>query len=88
MNQDELAYALFALNALVFCGATVSAFFSHDADEKLECSARNLPNTSVLRVAGLNVYDVLRHEKLLLTKPAVAAIEARLGSAPAGGAAS
>ena len=59
-----------------------------EADEKLERSARNLPNTSVLRVAGLNVYDVLRHEKLLLTKPAVAAIEARLGDAPAGGATS
>ena len=35
-GQDELAFALFALNALVFCGAMVSAFFSHDADEKLD----------------------------------------------------
>jgi large subunit ribosomal protein L4 len=59
-----------------------------EADEKLERSARNLPNASVLRVAGLNVYDVLRHKKLLLTKSAVAAIEARLGEAPAGGATS
>lgn len=33
---DELAYALFALNALVFCGAMASAFFAHDADEKLD----------------------------------------------------
>ena len=32
-----------------------------------------------LRVAGLNVYDVLRYPKLVLTKAAVAAIEARLG---------
>ena len=36
MNQDELAYALFALNALVFCAAMVSAFFSHDPDETLD----------------------------------------------------
>ncbi len=35
-SQDELAYALFALNALVFCAAMASAFFSHDADEKLD----------------------------------------------------
>ncbi len=34
--QDELAYALFALNALVFCGAMASAFFAHDPDEKLD----------------------------------------------------
>jgi len=50
-------------------------------DRVLERSARNLPDVSVLRVAGLNVYDVLRHPKLLLTKDAVAAIERRLGDA-------
>ena len=51
-----------------------------EANEKLERSARNLPNVAVLRVAGLNVYDVLRHPKLLLTEGAVAAIERRLGT--------
>ncbi len=50
-----------------------------DADEKLERSARNLPNTSVLRVAGLNVYDVLRHEKLVMSRAALEAVERRLG---------
>jgi len=45
----------------------------------LERSARNLPKVSVLRVAGLNVMDVLRHPKLLLTRSAVDAVEARLG---------
>jgi large subunit ribosomal protein L4 len=48
-------------------------------DRFLERSARNLPGVSVLRVAGLNVYDVLRHGKLLLTKDAVSAIAERLG---------
>ena len=52
-------------------------------DPFLERSARNLANVSVLRVAGLNVYDVLRHRRLLLTKAAVAAIGERLGSEPA-----
>ena len=50
-------------------------------DPFVERSARNLPNVSVLRVAGLNVYDVLRHRRLLLTKAAVAAIGERLGAA-------
>jgi large subunit ribosomal protein L4 len=50
---------------------------------KLERSARNLPGVAVLRVAGLNVYDVLRHAKLVLTRGAVSAIEARLGAGPA-----
>jgi large subunit ribosomal protein L4 len=49
-------------------------------DPFLERSARNLPHVSVLRVAGLNVYDVLRHKKLLLTRAAVAAIGERLRS--------
>lgn len=52
-----------------------------DQDVHLERSARNLPHVQVLRVAGLNVYDVLRHPKLVLTKAAVGAIEARLGDA-------
>jgi large subunit ribosomal protein L4 len=51
------------------------------ADERVERSARNLPHVLVLRAGGLNVYDVLRHEKLVLTKGAVAALERRLGGA-------
>lgn len=50
-----------------------------DAEEPfLERSARNLPGVNVLRVAGLNVYDVLRHRRLLLTKAAAVAIGERL----------
>ena len=52
-----------------------------DANPFVEVSARNLAGVSVLRVAGLNVYDVLRHPALLVTRDAVAAIEARLGEA-------
>jgi len=49
-----------------------------EADEKLETSARNLARVGVIRVEGLNVYDVLRHTKLVLTRAAVAALEQRL----------
>jgi large subunit ribosomal protein L4 len=53
---------------------------------QLETSARNLPGVSVIRVEGLNVYDVLRHARLVIARDALDAIGARLGAA-AGGAA-
>jgi large subunit ribosomal protein L4 len=40
-------------------------------------AARNLPQVDVLPVAGINVYDILRHDKLVLTKAALEALEAR-----------
>ena len=47
------------------------------SDQKVELSARNLPKVKVLRVEGLNVYDILRFEHLILTKGALAKIEER-----------
>jgi large subunit ribosomal protein L4 len=55
-----------------------------EARPHLEASARNLPRVNVLRVAGLNVYDVLRHEKLLIDRGALPALAARLGGAGEG----
>jgi large subunit ribosomal protein L4 len=69
------------LDSLALSGEGVLIVIA-EADEKLERSARNIPGVGVIRVAGLNVYDVLRRSKLLVTKAAVAAIEARLGSTP------
>jgi len=43
-------------------------------------SVRNLPHVGFLRAEGLNVYDVLRHEKLLVTRAALERIESRLGA--------
>jgi large subunit ribosomal protein L4 len=48
------------------------------ADEKIERSARNLPKVKVLRVEGLNVYDLIRYEHLILTEGALKLIEERL----------
>jgi large subunit ribosomal protein L4 len=56
-------------NALVIAGAEVDANFG--------LAARNIPNVDVLPNAGLNVYDVLRRDTLVLTKDAVDAIKAR-----------
>ncbi|HJO25207.1 MAG: 50S ribosomal protein L4 [Myxococcota bacterium] len=49
------------------------------ADAHFEKSARNLPGVTVLRAAGVNVYDVLRHNRLLMTKAGAAAVANRLG---------
>jgi large subunit ribosomal protein L4 len=46
-------------------------------NEKLRLSARNLENHSVLSPEGVNLYDLLRHEHLVLTQTAVQALEAR-----------
>lgn len=50
------------------------------ANDKLRLSARNLGKHQFLPPEGVNVYDVLRHEHLIVTKGAVAALEARVGS--------
>jgi large subunit ribosomal protein L4 len=50
-----------------------------ERDEKVERSARNLQNVTVLPAEGLNVYDVLNHKNLVMTRGAVEAVVARLG---------
>jgi len=55
-------------NALVVDGAF---------DKNFEMSARNLATVSLLPAAGLNVYDIMKRDKLVLTTAAVKAIEER-----------
>jgi large subunit ribosomal protein L4 len=61
--------ALGVESALIISGA--------EADPNFALAARNIPEIDVLVVAGLNVYDILRRRKLILTKDALAAIEER-----------
>ncbi len=49
-------------------------------DEVVEKSARNIPYVKVLSSEGLNVYDILDHHNLMLTKDSVGKIEEALGS--------
>ncbi len=49
-----------------------------ERDDRIELSARNLPYVKVLRAEGLNVYDLLRFEHLVLTQDALKKIEERL----------
>ena len=46
----------------------------------LERSARNIPKIEILRYEGLNVYDILNHEYLVLLSPAVQKIQGVLAS--------
>ena len=62
-------------NALVVGGAEV--------DGNLKLAARNIPNVDVLPTVGLNVYDILRRDTLVLTRDAVDAIRARLSGGTA-----
>jgi len=62
---DKLGLA----NALIVSGAEVQDDFAK--------AARNIPNIDVLPVQGLNVYDILRRDRLVLTKDAITALEAR-----------
>lgn len=56
-------------NALIIDGAVLEPTFAR--------AARNIPNIDLLPVQGINVYDILRRRKLVLTKAAVEALEAR-----------
>ena len=56
-------------SALIIDGAELQDNFA--------LAARNIPNIDVLPVQGINVYDILRREKLVLTKAAIDALEAR-----------
>jgi len=47
-------------------------------DKNFQLSARNLADVALLTVAGINVYDIMKSDKLVLTTAAVKAIEARL----------
>jgi large subunit ribosomal protein L4 len=49
-------------------------------DETIEKSARNIPHLKVLRVEGLNVYDIIKHEQLVMTLDALRKIEEVLAS--------
>lgn len=67
-----------ALSALGITGSVL--IVCADQDRNLELGARNLPYTTVMRAAGLNVYDVLKHEILLIQRDALAAIGERCES--------
>ena len=65
----EIIEALNTTNALIV---------TDEMNENLERSARNVPGVKVLRTEGLNVYDILKYENLVLTESSIKEIEGRL----------
>ena len=59
-------------------GFTSALVVDGEFDKNFALSARNLSHVSLLPTSGLNVYDILRRDKLVLTRAAVKAIEERL----------
>ena len=57
------------VNALIIDGTEIEVGFRN--------AARNIPNIDVLPIQGINVYDIMRRGKLVLTKAALDALEAR-----------
>lgn len=68
-NFADIMAALDLQNAL---------FVIADHDETMERSSRNIPGVKVLTTAGLNVYDILLHKKLVLLQPCLGKLEERL----------
>ncbi|MCB1496602.1 MAG: 50S ribosomal protein L4 [Bauldia sp.] len=56
-------------NALIVDGAAVEANF--------QLAARNIPQIDVLPIQGINVFDIMRRDTLVLTKAAVEALTER-----------
>ena len=59
------------LNSVLFVGST-------ELDANFKKSVANIVNVDALPTIGLNVLDILKHEKLVLTADAVKSVEARL----------
>ncbi|RMG87632.1 MAG: 50S ribosomal protein L4 [Candidatus Dadabacteria bacterium] len=72
ISTKQLAGRLKAL------GAESALIVVAERDEVVEKSARNLPGVKVLRPEGLNVYDILRYEKLVLLQGALDRIQERV----------
>jgi len=53
-------------------------FILSEKNPNFQLAVRNLPYTNVLLVEGLNVFDLLKHEKIVCTKDALQKIEERL----------
>ncbi len=64
LNKLELSNCLFVIDG---------------RDFNVEKSSRNVPNMKVIGADHINVYDILRYDALVLTKPSIEKIEKRLG---------
>jgi large subunit ribosomal protein L4 len=76
LNELKTKVAKSALDEL---GMTHALIVLGEGEEQFIRAARNLAAHKVLPVSGINVYDVLNYDQLLLTVKAARALESRLG---------
>jgi large subunit ribosomal protein L4 len=77
LSEPKTKLAKSALDAF---GVTHALIVLSEADQSFYRAARNLAAHKVLPLGGLNVYDVLNYDELLMTEGTARALEARLGS--------
>jgi large subunit ribosomal protein L4 len=77
LNLDEIKTKEFikVMDALNMNNALI---ITDRKNENLELSARNVPDVKVLRIEGLNVYDILKYKSLVLLESSIKGIEGRL----------
>jgi large subunit ribosomal protein L4 len=80
LSEPKTKQAVGLLAALGLDGSQSVLVVIDREDPVLERALRNLPWAMAIRAEGVNTYDVLRHKKLLLTRGAVDALHARLGT--------
>jgi large subunit ribosomal protein L4 len=76
LELSEIKTAAFAkiLNQLGLQSVLIVA----QQNSTLEKSARNIPQVKVLRPEGLNLYDILHYDSLIITQPCLETIQGRL----------
>jgi large subunit ribosomal protein L4 len=75
LNKIKTKEFLAVMNALNLKNALI---ITDKKNENLELSSRNVPEVKVLRVEGLNVYDILKYKNLVLLESSIKDIEGRL----------
>jgi large subunit ribosomal protein L4 len=76
----EAAKTKLMARALAELQVTSALIVIAQPDERIERSCRNLPGVKVLRVEGLNVYDLVFYQHLVLTEGALKLLEERFGA--------
>jgi large subunit ribosomal protein L4 len=76
-NLDKIKTKFFvnAINALSIKNALI---VTSEKNSHLELSSRNIQGIKVMRTEGLNVYDILKYQKLVLVESSIKGIEGRL----------
>jgi len=82
VSKIELAEPKTRLMAQALAGLKIESALIVIAgtDPNIERSARNLPKVKVLRVEGLNVYDLLRYDHLIFTESSLRLLEERVAA--------